>query len=115
MVLLGYVNFNDLSKLSISELICGIPKLEKNTSYVCVPCQLGKQIKPTHKKVKQIATSKSLELVYIDLIGPNQIESIGGKKYIFVVVDDFSRFTWVYFIQEKCNMFSMFQALCLKV
>ena len=76
---------------------------------------MGKRIKFTHKKIKQIATFKPLELVHIDLIGHTQIESIGGKKFIFVSVDDFSRFTWVNFIQEKSDTFSMFRALYLKV
>ena len=44
---------------------------------------------------------KVLELLYMDLMGPMQIESIGSKRYVFVCVDDFSRFTWVDFIREK--------------
>ena len=51
----------------------------------------------------------------MDLIGPTQIKSIGGKKYIFVTVNDFSRFTWINFICEKSDTFSVFRALCLKV
>ena len=68
-----------------------------------------------HKKVKQITTSKSLELVHMDLIGPTQIESIRGKKYIFVAVDDFFRFTWVNFIREKSDTIFVFRVLCLKI
>ena len=49
------------------------------------------------------------------LTGPTQIESIGGKKYIIVVVDDFSRFTLINFISKKYNTFFVFRALCLKV
>ena len=56
-----------------------------------------------HKKVKQFATYKPLELIRMDLIGPTQIESARGKKYIFVAMDDFSRFTWVNFIREKSD------------
>ena len=50
----------------------------------------------------------------MDLIGPTQRKSIGRKKYIFVTVNDFSRFIWVNFIQEKYDTFSIFQVLCLK-
>lgn len=49
------------------------------------------------------------------LMGQTQIESIGGKKYIFVCVDDFSRFTWVDFLREKFETFKVFKALCLKL
>ena len=72
---------------------------------------MEKQIKSTHKKVKKIITSKSLELVNMDLIRPTQIKIIGGKKYIFVAIDDFYKFTWVNFIREKSNIFSVFRAL----
>ena len=48
-------------------------------------------------------------------MGPMQVESIGGKKYIFVCVDDFSRFTWIDFIKEKSNTFNVFEKLCLKL
>ncbi|KAG7563991.1 Zinc finger CCHC-type superfamily [Arabidopsis suecica] len=54
-------------------------------------CNKGKQIKVNHKKVPEIVTKKVLELIHMDLMGPVQVESINGKKYIFVLVDDFSR------------------------
>jgi hypothetical protein len=47
----------------------------------------------------------------MDLMGPMQVESIGGKRYAFVVVDDFSRFTWVNFIREKSGTFDVFKDL----
>ncbi|WJX62480.1 hypothetical protein P8452_47472 [Trifolium repens] len=51
----------------------------------------------------------------MDLMGPMQVESIGGKRYAFVVVDDFSRFTWVSFIREKSDTFDAFKELCLRL
>jgi len=48
----------------------------------------------------------------MDLIGPMQVESIGEKRYALVVVDDFSRFTWVNSIREKSNTFDVFKELC---
>ena len=50
----------------------------------------------------------------MDLMGPMQVESITGKMYIFVCVDDFYRFTWVYFIREKLDTFDSFRNLCIK-
>ena len=58
-----------------------------------------------------IATSRCLELLHIDLLGPTRIESLGGKRYIMVIVDDFSRYTWVEFLREKseaCEKFELF-------
>ena len=51
----------------------------------------------------------------MDLMGPMQVESIVGKRYIFVCVDDFSRFTWVSFIREKSDTFDSFKELCLEL
>jgi hypothetical protein len=55
----------------------------------------------SHPKLQHPVTSRVLELLHMDLMGPMQFESLGGKRYAFVVVDDFSRFTWINFIREK--------------
>ena len=77
--------------------MCGLPKLGKKVNGVCGPCQQGKQTKSMHKKDKYLSTKEPLELLHMDLMGPMQTESLGGKRYIFVCVDDFSRFTLTYF------------------
>ena len=51
----------------------------------------------------------------MDFMGPMQNESLGGKRYIFVCVDDFSRFTWTYFLREKSETFDKFKMLCTKI
>ena len=51
----------------------------------------------------------------MDLMGPMQVESLGGKKYAFMCVDDFSRLTWINFIREKPDTFEVFKDLCLRV
>ncbi|CAL2248998.1 unnamed protein product [Prunus armeniaca] len=109
---LGHVNFRDLHKLSKRELVSGLPKLEKFDEHVCEGCQLGKQVRVSHKKVKHIQTNVILELVHMDLVGPIQTVSLGGKKYILVMVDDFSRFTWVSFLREKSETFQRFKSVC---
>ncbi|KAG5562829.1 hypothetical protein RHGRI_005526 [Rhododendron griersonianum] len=108
---LGHINYKDLSMLTKRELIKGVPKLSKPKNHVCGPCQLGKQTRAAHKKTTGIATKRPLELLHMDLMGPSRVESIAGKKYIFVVVDDFSRFSWVRFLREKSETISMFKVL----
>jgi hypothetical protein len=51
----------------------------------------------------------------MDLMGPMQVESSGGKRYAFVVVDDFTRYTWVNFIREKSDTFEIFKTLSSQV
>ena len=53
----------------------------------------GKQVKSKHPSVTKVQTSRPLELLHIDLMGPARVQILGGKKYILVIVDDFTRYT----------------------
>ena len=79
------------------------------------PCQIGKQIIMSHKMVKHPSTTRVLELLHMDLIGPRQFESIGGKMYVFVCADDYSRFSWVSYLREKSNTFIVIKIFFLKL
>ena len=63
----------------------------------------------SHKMVQHPSTIRVLELLHMDLIGPMQVESIGGKMHVFVCVDDYSRFIWVTFVREKFKKFNSFK------
>ncbi|KAK0594046.1 hypothetical protein LWI29_032026 [Acer saccharum] len=110
---LGHMNFRDLRTLGKFNCVRGLPKLGKKANGICGPCQQGKQTKSMHKKGKYLTTKEPLELLHMDLMGPMQTESLGGKRYIFVCVDDFSRFTWTYFLREKSETFDKFKMLCI--
>ncbi|KAI3463689.1 hypothetical protein Pfo_020352 [Paulownia fortunei] len=110
-----HLNFKNLTKIVNTGAVLGVPKLNKKNSGVCSAYQLGKQKKGTHKVLQHINTSRTLELLHMGLMGPMQVESLGGKRYVFVCVDNFSRFTWVYFIREKSNTFQVFKKLCKKL
>ena len=62
---------------------------------------LGKQVGGAHHSKNVMTTSRPLELLHMDLFGPVAYLSIGGSKYGLVIVDDFSRFTWVFFLSDK--------------
>ena len=51
-----------------------------------------------------VQTSRPLELLHIDFMGPARVQSLGGKKYILVVVDDFIRYTWVVLLKDKLRL-----------
>ena len=82
-----------MGKVSKLEAVVGLPKFGKVEKNVYGPCQLGKQTKSSHPKVNVVATSRPLELLHVDLMGPTRTESMGGKRYVMVVVDDFLRYS----------------------
>ena len=112
---LGHINYKDLSRLSTKEYIRGVPKLPRIRDVVCGPCQIGKQIRSKHKAIKGNTTKSPLELLHMDLMGPMRTTSLGGKKYILVMVDDYSRYTWVDFLRSKDETFIAFQSICLGI
>ena len=84
---LGHASHKQLEKISKCDAVIGLPKFEKIDKCICGPCQIGKQVKFKHPSVASVQTSKPLELLHIDLMGPARVQSLGEKKYILVVVD----------------------------
>nr|GFA83882.1 putative ribonuclease H-like domain-containing protein [Tanacetum cinerariifolium] len=62
---------------------------------------IGKIHRKHHKSKTAFASNKPLYLLHIDLCGPMRVQSINGKRYVLVVVDDYSRYTWVFFLHSK--------------
>ena len=98
---MGHSSYKQLSIVSRNEAVLRMPKLGKVVNVVCGPCQLGKQTKAQHHGTLTTTTTKALELLHIDLMGLTKMESLGGRKYIMVVVDDFTKFTWVILRRSK--------------
>ena len=90
---MGHASYKHLSIVSKHELVLRIPKLSKVSNVVCGLCQLGKQTKAKHPGTQTLATSRPLELLHLDLMGPTKTKSLRGKRYIMGMVDDFTRYT----------------------
>ena len=105
---LGHVGYQLLQKISTKQLLDGIPFF-KDIKYggVCSGCQYGKSHRLPFPNSENRA-SGILQLVHSDLLGPTRTASYTGFKYVMVIVDDFSRFTWVYFSEHKSEAFSKF-------
>ena len=112
---MGYASYKHLSIVSKHESVLGIPKLSRVNNVVCGPCQLGKQTKVKHLSTQTSATSRPLELLNLDLMGPTRTESPGGKRYIMIVVDDFTRYTWVILLRSKSDAPKHIEALCTRL
>ena len=112
---LGHASHKQLEKISKCDVVVGLPKFEKIDRCICGPCQIGKQVKSKHPSVASVQTSKPFKLLHIDLIGPAKVQSLGGKKYILVVVDDFTRYTWVVLLKDKAEAPKKMIHLCKKL
>ncbi|GJS66745.1 retrovirus-related pol polyprotein from transposon TNT 1-94 [Tanacetum coccineum] len=98
---LNYLNFGTLYDLARKYLVRGLPRLKFKNDHLCSTCKLGKSRKATDKPKMVKTIMEVLHTLHRDLCGPMRVQSINGKKYILVIVDDYSRFTWVKFLRSK--------------
>ncbi|WVZ51534.1 hypothetical protein U9M48_002671 [Paspalum notatum var. saurae] len=111
---LGHLSFDLLVRLSLMGLIRGLPK-HTEKDLVCHPCRHGKMVAASHTPVSQVMTSYPGELLHMDIVGPAWVASVSGKWYVLVVVDDFSRFSWVFFMEFKDEAFGFVWDLVLRL
>ncbi|GJW20901.1 putative ribonuclease H-like domain-containing protein [Tanacetum coccineum] len=98
---LGHVNFKTMNKLVKGNLVRGLPSKTFENDHTCVACQKGKQHKASCKTKHVSSISQPLQMLHMDLFGPTSVRSINHKTYCLVVTDDFSRFSWVFFLATK--------------
>ncbi|GJR47136.1 retrovirus-related pol polyprotein from transposon TNT 1-94 [Tanacetum coccineum] len=98
---LSHLNFGTINDSAKQGFMRGFPTLNYTKDHLCSVCSLGKSKKHTHKPKSEDSVQEKLYLLHIDLCGPMTIESINRKNYILVIVDDYSRFNWVKFLQSK--------------
>ncbi|WVZ93744.1 hypothetical protein U9M48_039701 [Paspalum notatum var. saurae] len=112
---LGHFSFDLLVRLSSMGLIRGLPKLRAEKDLVCHPCRHGKMVAASHIPVSQVMTSYPGELLHMDTVGLARVASVSGKWYVLVVVDDFLRFSWVFFMEFKDEAFGFVRDLVLRL
>nr|GEV69013.1 hypothetical protein [Tanacetum cinerariifolium] len=96
---LSHLNFDTINLLSKNDNVVGLPKLKFVKDHLCSSCELGKaKRKSFHTK---LTPKRWLQLLHMDLCGPMRVASINGKRYVLVIVDDYSRYTWTYFLRSK--------------
>ena len=101
----GHLNFKLLSKISKHNLVRGLLKMNFEVDNLCDAFQLGKLRKSSFKAKDVTSTSQPLKLFHLDIFGPLKKQSINHNKYVLVIVDDFSRFTWTIFLKHKSDAF----------
>nr|GFB15177.1 integrase, catalytic region, zinc finger, CCHC-type, peptidase aspartic, catalytic [Tanacetum cinerariifolium] len=90
-----------IKKVYYVEGLGRLPKKKFEKDHLCSACELGKIHRKHHKSKTAFASNKPLYLLHMDLCGPMCVQSINGKRYVLVVVDDYSRYTWVFFLHSK--------------
>ncbi|GJZ21028.1 putative ribonuclease H-like domain-containing protein [Tanacetum coccineum] len=90
-----------MNKLVRGNLVRGLPSKIFENDHSCVACQKGKQHKASYKTKLVNSISKPLHMLHMDLFGPTNVKSLMKKSYCLVVTDDFSRFSWVFFLATK--------------
>nr|GFA28873.1 retrovirus-related Pol polyprotein from transposon TNT 1-94 [Tanacetum cinerariifolium] len=98
---LNHLKFGTINDLARKDLVRGLPRLKFEKDHLCSACQLRKSKKHTHKPETENTNVEVLSTLHMDLCGPMQVQTINGKKYILVIIDDYSRFTWVKFLRSK--------------
>jgi transposase InsO family protein len=98
---LSHVGMKNLHKLLKGEHILGLTNVHFEKDRICSLCQAGKQVGVHHPHKNIMTIERLLELLHMDLFRPIAYISIGGSKYCLVIVEDYSRFTWLFFLQEK--------------
>nr|GEZ40247.1 retrovirus-related Pol polyprotein from transposon TNT 1-94 [Tanacetum cinerariifolium] len=98
---LSHLNFDYINLLSKKDIVIGLPKFKYVKDQLCLSCALSKAKRSSFKS-KVVPSSKGrLNLLHMDLCGPMRVASINRKKYILVIVDDYSRYTWTLFLRSK--------------
>jgi hypothetical protein len=105
---LGHLSFDLLCQLSGLGLLQGFPLLMFESNFVCAPCRHGKMIAASHSPINIVMTEQTRQLLHMDIVGPSQVYSMGGKWYVLVIVDEYSRYSWVFFLESKDEVFEHF-------
>jgi hypothetical protein len=91
----------NLYKLQKEGHILGLMNVAFEKDRTCGACQASKQVGAPHCAKNIMTTTRHLEMLHIDLFGPISYINIGGNKYGLIIIDDYSPFTWVFFLQDK--------------
>nr|GEY53006.1 putative ribonuclease H-like domain-containing protein [Tanacetum cinerariifolium] len=98
---LGHINFKTMNKLVKGNIVRGLPSKVFENNHTCVACKKGKQHRASCKTKPVSSVSQPLQRLHMDLFGPTFVKSLNKKSYCLVVTDDYSRFTWVFFLATK--------------
>jgi transposase InsO family protein len=89
--------------------------LKFESNLVCAPCHHGKMITAFHSPVNTMMTDHPGQSLHVDTVSPSRVRSMIGKWYVLVIIDDYSRYSWVFFLKTKDEVFEHFHSLALRL
>jgi hypothetical protein len=105
---LGHLSFDLLCQLSGLSLLRGLYLLKFESDLICAPRRHGKMITVSHSLVNIMITEHHGQLLYMDIASHSRVRSMGGKWYVLVIVDDYSRYSLIFFLESKNKVFEYF-------
>jgi transposase InsO family protein len=82
---------------------------------VCAPYRYSKMIVASHSLVNTVMTEHPRQLLHVGIVSPSRVHSMGGKWYVLIIIDDYSRYSWVFFLESKDEVFEHFWLLALRL
>ncbi|KAG8474247.1 hypothetical protein CXB51_033974 [Gossypium anomalum] len=104
---LGHANFRSIAQMASKKMVENFTKSVQSED-VCEVCQIGKQARLPFPANTSWRISTKLELVHSDVCGPMKTESLNGSKYFILFIDDYTRFSWIYFLKHKSEVAQVF-------
>nr|GEZ46182.1 retrovirus-related Pol polyprotein from transposon TNT 1-94 [Tanacetum cinerariifolium] len=98
---LSHLNFDTINLVLKYDIVTGFPKLKIIKDHLYSSCELGKAKRKPFKTKTTPSSKRRLQILHMDLCGPMRVESFNGKKYVLVIIDDYSRYTWTHFSRSK--------------
>nr|GEV23975.1 retrovirus-related Pol polyprotein from transposon TNT 1-94 [Tanacetum cinerariifolium] len=98
---LSHLNFDTINLLSKNDIVVGLPKQKFLKDYLCSSCELGKAKRKSFQSKTTSSSKRRLQLLHMNLCGHMRVANINGKRYVLVIVDDYSRYTWTHFLRSK--------------
>src|ERR1044072_6647876 len=105
----AHIHTEHFNKLIRYDLVVGLPKIKFDKAKLCDACQKRKQTKSAFRYKNVVSTTRPLQLLHMDLFGPSRTRSFGGNVYALVIVDEFFRYSWNFFLVQKSDAFEAFK------
>ena len=107
---LCHQSFREIDNMRRTKMVSGLPKF-RFSDHLCRNCVAGKQNRSSFLNKSEYRASKKLQLIHGDICGPIQPSTVGGRRYYFLLIDDYSRLVWVAFQKKNQTHFKSFKNL----